>query len=185
MKKIAIVYHSGYGHTQVLAQKIAEGVKEAGVASELYPVTDLSAELQELNDFDGIVFGSPTYMGSISAPFKEFMDRSSKIWFERGWKNKLATGFTNSHSLSGDKFNTLVQLVTFASQHGMLWVPQVEPNMSNPAGHPEAINRLGSFLGVMAQSENEAPEVTPPFGDRETARLHGKHFANMVKAFSF
>lgn len=184
MKKIAVVYHSGYGHTQVLAQNIAQGINESGVVAELYSVTDLSSELQELKDFDGIVFGSPTYMGAVSAPFKEFMDRSSKIWSEKGWKNKLATGFTNSYSLSGDKFNTLVQLVTFASQHGMIWVPLVEPNMSNPAGNPEAINRLGSFLGVMAQSDNESPEVTPPIGDRETSRLHGKHFAFMVKAFS-
>ena len=71
---------------------------------------------------DAIIFGSPTYMGSASAPMKAFMDASSKVWFTQGWKDKLAAGFTVSSNQSGDKLATLQQFVTFALQHSMLWI---------------------------------------------------------------
>ena len=139
----------------------------------------MTSSPESLNEYDAIIFGSPTYMGSVSAPFKAFMDASSKVWFSQGWKDKVSAGFTNSHSLSGDKLNTLFQLTIFAVQHGMIWVGQGEMNGSpdGEAGKPDAINRLGSMLGVMAQSENESPEVTPPSGDLKTAELLGKRVA--------
>ena len=157
MKKVAVIYHSGFGHTKVLAESVLKGAQAVNdIEAKIYSVDDLSEELEELADVDAMIFGSPTYMGSVSAPFKAFMDKSSKIWFNQGWKDKLAAGFTNSNSLSGDKFNTLMQLVTYANQHGMLWVGQAEPNQSNPPGNPEAVNRMGSFLGLMAQSVNDS-----------------------------
>ena len=120
----------------------------------------------------------------MSGPFKTFMDSTACLWFARAWKDKLAGGFTNSHSLSGDKFNTLVQLVTFASQHQMNWVSLGLANESGygdlPSGHEKAVNHMGSFLGLMAQSENESPEITPPSGDLKTARLYGERFAQAV-----
>jgi len=183
MKKIAVVYHSGYGHTEVQAKHVlkgAEGVK--GIEAKLIKVEDVTEDPSKLNDYDGIVFGSPTYMGSVSAPFKAFMDASSKMWFEGKWQNKVAGGFTNSHSMSGDKLNTLIQLAVFAAQHGMIWVGQAESNAS-PAGEPgkaDAINRMGSTLGAMAQSENDSPEVTPPSGDLKTAELFGKRIAEIT-----
>ncbi|MFV9972394.1 MAG: hypothetical protein AB8V06_05700 [Francisella endosymbiont of Hyalomma asiaticum] len=50
------------------------------------------------------------------------MEKSSRKWYEQKWKNKITAGFTNSHSLSGDKLNYLMQLVIFAAQHRMIWV---------------------------------------------------------------
>ena len=123
MSKIAIVYHSGYGHTQVQAEAVARGAAAvAGSAVALIPVADAEARAAELDAADAIVFGAPTYMGSASAPFKGFMDWSSKAWFGQKWKDKLAAGFTNSGSHSGDKLNTLVQMFIFAMQHGMIWI---------------------------------------------------------------
>lgn len=183
MKKVAVVYHSGYGHTEVQAKHVLAGAKQVqGVSATLFKVEDVTVEPEKLNDYDAIVFGSPTYMGSVSAPFKAFMDASSKIWFEGKWRNKVAGGFTNSHSLSGDKLNTLIQMAVFAAQHGMIWVGQAEPNGS-PAGEPgkaDAVNRIGSMLGAMAQSENAAPDVTPPSGDLKTAELFGKRIAEIT-----
>ncbi|HCK91923.1 MAG TPA: hypothetical protein DHW71_02995, partial [Gammaproteobacteria bacterium] len=98
------------------------------------------------------------------------------------WKDKIAAGFTNSHSMSGDKLNTLMQLVVFAMQHGMIWVGQSELNQSpeTEAGHPEKINRLGSFVGAMAQSDNRDPIETPPFGDLETAAQLGQRVGRIT-----
>jgi NAD(P)H dehydrogenase (quinone) len=127
MSKVCVVYHSGYGHTQKQAEAVAEGIaSESGAECRLLPVAELESEeapaWAELDACDAMIFGSPTYMGSASAAFKQFMEASSKRWMEQRWADKLAAGFTNSGSQNGDKQNTLLQFVTFAAQHGMLWV---------------------------------------------------------------
>lgn len=184
MVNIAIVYHSGYGHTEVQAQHVLEGASSVdGVTASLHKVEDLTNDTSALDDMDGMIFGSPTYMGSASAPFKAFMDATAGTWMAQKWKDKVAGGFTNSHSLSGDKLNTLMQMIIFSMQHSMVWVGLGETNHS-PDGEPgkaDVVNRIGSFAGAMAQSENDSPEVTPPSGDLETARLLGIRIATMTK----
>lgn len=183
MTKVAVLYHSGYGHTEVQAKAVAKGAAQVdGVEVKLVKAEEATQNLDLVKDADAIIFGSPTYMGSVSAPFKAFMDASSKVWFTQGWKDKIAAGFTNSHSLSGDKLNTLIQLAVFAAQHGMIWVGQAELNQSpdGQAGKEDAVNRIGSMLGAMAQSENAAPNVTPPSGDLKTAELLGKRVAQVA-----
>lgn len=186
MTDIAIVYHSGYGHTAVQAEHVAKGVAAvSGVTVRLLKAEDVTDDPSVLNAADAIIFGSPTYMGSVSGVFKSFMDATAKLWFEGAWRDKIAAGFTNSHSLSGDKLNSLIQMVVFAAQHRMIWVGQGEDNAS-PDGAPgqhEAVNRVGSFLGAMAQSENAEPEKTPSGGDLKTAELLGRRVAELTKAF--
>ena len=184
--KIAVVYHSGYGHTEVIAKAVYEGTLEMkGTESKLIKVSPegkiSEADWQTLEKSDAIVFGAPTYMGSLSGPFKMFIDTTSKIFFEQKWKNKIAGGFTNSGGLSGDKLSSMLELVILAGQHGMIWVsPGILPE--SPYA-PENINRLGSYLGVMAQSDQGSPETTPPSGDIKTAKLYGKHIAEVAEKF--
>src|ERR671921_718783 len=111
MTRIAVVYHSGYGHTQRMAQAVAEGAN-----AELIAI-DAEGNLppngwEQLKAADAIIFGTPTYMGSVSWQFKKFADASSKPWYAQEWKDKVAAGFTNSAGMSGDKFNVLVTLFT-------------------------------------------------------------------------
>src|SRR3546814_17235293 len=78
---IAVVYHSGFGHTEKQAQAVAEGAAAvAGARAILVPVAEAEARIEELNAADAIVFGTPTYMGGVSGPFKTFMDATSKVW---------------------------------------------------------------------------------------------------------
>lgn len=187
MTTIAIVYHSGYGHTAKQAQAVFEGAASvAGSAAKLYPVAGLDeAQWAELDAADAIVFGAPTYMGSASAPFKGFMDASSKAWFTQKWKNKIAGGFTNSASMNGDKLNTLVQFAVFAAQHGMVWVGAGLPPANSSSAQRNDPNFLGSYLGAMAQSPSDASaEVAPPAGDLETARLYGRRIAETAQQFA-
>ena len=186
MSKIAIVYHSGYGHTAKQAHAVLAGAASvAGSEAKLYAVADIGdAQWAELAAADAIVFGSPTYMGSASAPFKGFMDASSKAWFTQQWKNKIAGGFTNSASMNGDKLNTLVQFAVFAAQHGMIWVGASLPPANSSKAQRDDPNFLGSYLGAMAQSPSDAAaEVAPPAGDLETARLYGQRIAEMTQQF--
>lgn len=183
MPQIAIVYHSGTGHTKKVAECIEEGIKSAGNPKvKIYTADEAIANIDELDNFDALIFGAPTYMGSVSAKFKEFMDASSKKWLTQSWKNKIAAGFTNAGSLSGDKLNTLITLSIFAAQHGMIWVGQAEkPASSNGhGGKPDQINRMGSSLGLMTQSDNASPANTPSSGDIQTARLFGKRITEIA-----
>jgi NAD(P)H dehydrogenase (quinone) len=110
-----------------------------------------------LDACDAMIFGSPTYMGSASAAFKAFMEATSQRWMEQRWAMKLAAGFTNSGSQNGDKQNTLMQFVTLAAQHGMLWVNLNQmPGNNSTAGSENDMNRLGASLGAMAQSNVDA-----------------------------
>ena len=182
--QIAIVYHSGFGHTRKQAEAVAEGAAAiAGAQVALIPVAEAEARLDEINAADAVVFGSPTYMGSVSGPYKTWMDSTSKVWGQ--WNGKLAAGFTNSASQSGDKLNTLVQLSIFAAQHGMHWINLgLMPGNNNSQGSVADLNRLGSFLGAMAQSNaDQGPEHGPIASDLETARILGRRVAETAAQF--
>ncbi|MES0884429.1 flavodoxin family protein [Roseibium sp. SCP14] len=183
MKTVAIVYHSGFGHTEVQAKHVEMGAASVeGVTTRLLKAEDITNKPTILNDADAIIFGSPTYLGTVSAPFKAFMDSTTNIWFQQEWKDKIAAGFTNSTSLAGDKLSTLIQLAVYAAQHGMIWVGQSEMNSSpeGQPGHQAAVNRTGTMLGAVAQSENDDPSVTPNGGDLKTAELFGERVARVT-----
>ena len=184
MKKVEVVYHSGYGHTAVVAKAVHQGASRIeGVEAGIQSVEAI--DWARLDAADAIIFGSPTYMGSVSAPFKAFMDETSSRWYERAWRNKLAAGFTNSASWSGDKLNTLIQMVVFAAQHGMIWVGLDQlPGYNSSQGTPEDLNRIGSYLGAMAQSNaDQGPDVAPPQPDQDTAALLGARVARAALAW--
>jgi len=181
--KVAVVYHSGYGHTKILAEAVARGAQShPGTEVALIPVAEAEARAAEIDAADAVIFGAPTYMGSVSAPFKTFMDWSSKAWFARTWKDKVAAGFTNSASQSGDKLNTLMQLAVFGMQHGMVWVGlDLLPGNNSSKGSVNDLNRLGSFVGAMAQSNSDAPpEQAPIESDRKTAEHLGRRVAQVA-----
>lgn len=185
--QVSIAYHSGYGHTEALAQAVAGGARRAaGTEVHIIDVTAMTDEdWDTLDRSDAIVFGSPTYMGAVSGPFKLFMDQTSKIWMDRGWQNKLAAGFTVSGSQAGDKFATLSQLATLAAQHGMLWVSLNQlPGNNSSAGSVEDLNRIGGSIGAMAQANtDEGGDIAPPPADRETAALLGARVALLAGVF--
>lgn len=173
MSDIVIVYHSGYGHTA----KIAEAVAAGSGASLL--ALDAQGELpaggwEQLQAAKMIVFGSPTYMGSVSWQFKKFADASSKAWFTQAWKDKLFAGFTNSASMNGDKHSTLHYFITLAMQHGGLWVGSGLMPSNNKAATRDSLNYVASFAGLMTTTPSDAsPEEMVP-GDLATARAFGE-----------
>jgi NAD(P)H dehydrogenase (quinone) len=169
MTQTVVVYHSGYGHTQRVAQFVAEGAKATIVAIDA-DGNITNAEWEALNAADAIIFGSPTYMGTVSWQFKKFADATSKQWFGSAWKDKVAGGFTISASPSGDKLSTIQYFITLAMQQGMVWVGQPAMNDGN-------INRLGSNSGVMAQVGPTSPAADIPQGDLDTAKAYGERVA--------
>ena len=104
MPTVAVVYHSEFGHTRAVAESIARGAESVeGITAKLMIVSDLplpspTKQLvglwDDLADADAIVMGCPTYMGTISAKLKTFMESSGQVWAKQGWRDKLAAGFT-------------------------------------------------------------------------------------------
>ena len=189
MAKITIVYHSGFGHTKVIAERIARGTTfHPGIQATLLTAESLTSGesgtagvgWDELHSADCIVFGCPTYMGSVSAELKRVFERTGKVWGRQLWRDKLAAGFTNAAATSGDKLNAIQDIFHFAMQHGMIWVSQ-GVMMTGATEHD--VNRMGSYAGMMAQSRDDSPEVTPPEGDRRTAELFGKRLAEVTLRF--
>ncbi len=184
MTNIGIVYHSGTGTTAQLAEAVEAGVNQVSGASAFrFRVTGEEIRqgrycnddvLNQLARMDAMIFGSPTYMGGVSAQFKAFADATGEVWAAGGWANKLAAGFTIGSNLNGDQSSTVSYLTTFASQHGMLWVGLDVPGLD--VGTREVTNRLGAQSGLIAQTRslNVAEE------DLITARYLGSRVASLA-----
>jgi NAD(P)H dehydrogenase (quinone) len=179
---VVVIYHSGYGHTQRMAQAVA-----AGAGAEMIAI-DAEGNLpaggwEALAAADAIIMGSPTYMGSVSWQFKKFADASSKPWYTETWKDKLFAGFTNSSAPNGDKSSTLNYLFTLAMQHGGIWVSQGMLPSNSKAAQRNDPNFLGSYSGAMAHSPSDAGAGEMAPGDLETARSFGERVASVAARF--
>lgn len=182
MSKLAIVYHSAHGHTAFMARQIHAGAIDVdGIDARLIEAQDIARTPDELVDYDGFIFGSPTYLGGVSGPFKSFMDATGRLWRMQQLKGKLAAGFTVSSLPAGDKQSTLLSMFIFSMQHGMLWVGNpILPEQHSGVPYDEAANRLGSWSGLMAQAGHGAPAEEFVPGDIKTARLFGRHVAQSL-----
>lgn len=183
MAAITVVYHSGYGHTQRMAEAVADG------AGATLLTIDAEGNLPEngwevLRQADAIIMGSPTYMGTVSWQFKKFADASSKPWFGQEWKDKVFAGFTNSATMNGDKLSTLHYLFTLAMQHSGIWVGTGLMPSNAKAAQRNDVNYVGSSSGAMAQSPSDSSPSEMLPGDLETAKLFGQRVAAVTAKFT-
>jgi len=153
MSKVVIVYHSGYGHTQRVAQHVAEGAQ-----GELLAI-DAEGNLPEnawdkLNAADAIIFGA--------------------------WQDKVFGAFTNSASPVGDKGATLISLQTLASQHGGIWVSLGLLPSNKKESTRQDVNSLGGSVGLLVQSPSDASVDEIPQGDLDTAKRYGQRVAEVA-----
>ena len=182
MAKVAVVFHSGYGHTQRMAQSVADGAN-----ADLVTI-DADGNLTEdgwatLNEAGAIIMGSPTYMGSVSWQFKKFADASSRPWYTQDWKDKIFGGFTNSANVNGDKHSTLHYFMTLAMQNGGVWSGTGLNYNNTKASQRGDVNYLASSAGPMAQTAGHASAEEMNAGDLETARLFGARIAEVASKF--
>ena len=137
--KVAIVYHSGFGHTSVQAESVRDVAASTGAVTSLISVDDIEDNRDQLDEADAIIFGSPTYMGSVSGPFESFMDASSGTWHERRWQDKLVAGFTNSASQSD---------------------ADSDPDIAPPASDRKTAYHLGQRVAKLAATWQPAQSTT-------------------------
>lgn len=182
MNRLAVIYHSAQGHTAHIASHVADGARcVLHTEVDLLTADEVAQAPDALRKYDGFILGSPTYLGGVSGPFKRFMDTTGRLWRQQRLKGKLAAGFTVSSLPSGDKQSTLMSMFVFSMQHGMLWVGNpFLPGQHTGAAEDEAVNRLGSWSGLMAQAGHAAPADAFPAGDIKTARMFGRNFAETL-----
>jgi NAD(P)H dehydrogenase (quinone) len=180
---IAVAYHSGFGHTAVLADAVASGARDGGAHVTVIAVdamTDVDWDI--LDAADAIVFGSATYMGNVSAAFQAFAEQTGRRCFNGAWRDKVAAGFTNSGGKSGDKMHTLTSLAVFAAQHHMHWVNLgLGAGWNTSTASEDDLNRLSFFLGAGAQTDVDAePNGVHP-SDVRTCRHLGERVALVTR----
>jgi NAD(P)H dehydrogenase (quinone) len=155
---VVVAYHSGFGHTAVLAKAVAAGGRDAGAYVSIVAVDRMTEEDWDVLDgADAIVFGSATYMGNVSAAFQTFAEQTGRRCLNGTWRDKVAAGFTNSGAKAGDKMHTLSSLAVFAAQHHMHWVHLgLGAGWNSASGSDDDLNRLGFWLGAGAQTDVDA-----------------------------
>lgn len=96
MKKVLIAYFSLTGKTEMMAQYVAEGIRFSGNEAVTKKISDIKTA-DDLNNYDGYIFGSPTYHRDMAEPMKTFLFLAKKANLE----GKLAGAF-GSYTHSGD-----------------------------------------------------------------------------------
>lgn len=187
MSVISVVYFSGSGHTAKMAEAVSKGTASvAGAKAQLVAISgdDIvkgrfknDTLIAGLDQSDAMIFGSPTYMGGPAAQFKAFADATVERWFGQKWRDKFAAGFTVSGTPSGDKFSTLQYFQTLAMQHGMLWV-----GLGELPAQADGVNRLGSWVGAMGESDSGSSAVTLNEHDLLTGERLGKRVAQIASS---
>jgi len=183
---VAIAYFSGYGHTLELANAVRDGVESVPDTSCVMVDVAIPAETNwdALDAADAIIFGTPTYMGSASGAFHVFAEATSTRWTTQAWRDKLAAGFTNSGSMSGDKLHTLQYLSLLAAQHGMHWISLgLMPGWNTTTSSEHDHNRLGFYLGAGAQTWNDQGPEAVHGSDLATARHLGTRVATQARIY--
>ena len=151
MPEILIVYDSVGGTLATMARQVARGVRQVpGVQARLRSVAPVSitpeavapavpedgapyASIDDLVECSGLLLGSPTHFGNMTAAMKHFWDRSTEIWFGGGLAGKPAAVFTSTGGPHGGQESTLLSMMLPLLHHGMLIVglPYTEPALVN------------------------------------------------------
>src|SRR5207245_2754216 len=120
--KVLVVYHTIYGHTLQLARAVTEGVKlVAGVEAVFSRAPEFPPTEQEL-EADGLLLGSPTRYGNMTAQMKALIDSTASLWLAGAMEGKPAGVFTSTASTHGGQETTCVTMMIPLLHLGMLIV---------------------------------------------------------------
>ena len=201
--KILVVFHTVYGHIHALANAVAAGVQEVqgvelvvrrvrefpenvqrmeqekGYSFQVYQGLKSIPEctLEDLKDADGVLFGSPTRYGNMTAQMKALIDSTAQLWLTGAMEGKPAGVFTSTASTHGGQETTLVTMMIPLIHLGMIivGVPYSAPGMihTDPRG--------GTPYGATTIAGPQG-ELQPSPEDLTIARLHGKRVAEAAVA---
>ena len=176
MTNILILFYSRHGATAKMANMIARGVTEAGAEPILRTVPAVStvceatedsipssgapyASLEDLQNCDGLILGSPTRFGNMAAPLKYFLDGTSSLWLSGKLAGKPAAVFTSTSSLHGGQESTLLSMMLPLLHHGMLLLglpySETDLNSTRTGGTPYGPSHLAGLESNLPLSDEE------------------------------
>ena len=196
MAKVLVLYYSMYGHIETMAKAVADGARSVkGTEVTIKRVPDLMPEevarkagakldqaapiatVDELPNYDAIIFGTPTRFGNMCAQMRNFLDQTGRLWLNGSLIGKVGSVFASTASQHGGQETTITSFHTTLLHHGMIVVGvpyscQEIMNMSEiTGGSPYGASTLAGGDGGRQPSENEI----------KIARFQGAHVAKVAK----
>jgi len=195
MSKILVLYYSTYGHVERMADAIAEGARSVpGAQVDVKRVPELMppevakasgvkldqaapiAQVDDLANYDAIIFGTPTRFGNMAAQMRNFLDQTGGLWMRGALVGKVGSVFCSTASQHGGQETTLTSFHTTLLHHGMVivGVPYSEPRLVEmnevTGGTPYGATTIASADGSRQPSGNELA----------IARFQGVHVAKIA-----
>ena len=196
MTKILVLYYSMYGHVEIMAEAVAEGARSVESADVIIKrVPDLVPEdvarkagakldqaapiatVDELPNYDAIIFGTPTRFGNMCAQMRNFLDQTGRLWLSGKLIGKVTSVFTSTATQHGGQETTITSFHSTLLHQGMIIVGvpyscQELMNMDEiTGGSPYGAGTLAGVDGKRLPSENEL----------KIARFQGRHVAGIAK----
>jgi NAD(P)H dehydrogenase (quinone) len=192
MTKILVLYYSRYGHVATLATAIADGARSVPDTQvvikrvpELTPDEETErrgsasavpvASVEELADYDAILFGTPTRFGNMAAPMRSYLDRTGQLWVKGALVGKPGSVFTSTGTGGGNE-STIISFATTLIHHGMVFI-----------GLPYACPELADITELKGGSPWGAATIAGADGSRQPsvkelaqARFQGKRVASIA-----
>lgn len=194
MTKVLVLYYSSYGHIERMAQAVAEGVREAGAEAVIKRVPELVpaevarkagykldqpapvATVEELPQYDAIIFGSGTRFGVVTSQMRNFLDQTGPHWASGALVGKVGSAFTSSATQHGGQESTILTLIPTMLHHGMVVV-----------GLPYSFQGQMGLDEIKGGSPYGASTITGGDGSRMPsdielagARYQGRHVAQIA-----
>ena len=194
MAKVLVLYYSAYGHIEAMANAVAEGAREAGAEVDVKRVPEIVsrevaeksgfkldqaapvATVDDLKDYDAIIFGSGTRFGNVTSQLRSFMDQTGGLWMSGALVGKVGSVFTSSATQHGGQESTILTFIPTLLHQGMIVV-----------GLPYAFQGQMGLDEIKGGSPYGASTITGGDGARfpsavelEGARYQGRHVATIA-----
>ena len=194
MAKILVLYYSSYGHIEKMSQAVAEGVREAGAQADIKRVPELVpeevarksgykmdqpapiAKIDDLPQYDGIIFGTGTRFGNMASQMKNFLDQAGGLWVKGSLVGKVASVFTSTATQHGGQESTLLTFHPVLLHLGMVIVG-LPYSFQGQMGHSEVMG--GTPYGASTIAGGDGSRM-PSQIELDGARFQGKHVAQIA-----
>ncbi|MGD0722229.1 MAG: NAD(P)H:quinone oxidoreductase [Roseiarcus sp.] len=198
MTKILVLYYSSYGHIESMAQAVAAGAREAGAEADVKRVPEVVsaevakamhfkldqaapiAKIDELADYDAIIFGTPTRFGNMAGQMRNFLDQAGGLWLQNKLVGKVAAVFTSTASQHGGQESTILTFIPTILHLGMVFVG-LPYSFTGQFGHDEV--KGGSPYGASTIAGGDGSRQ-PSAVELEAARFQGAHVAKIATKVS-
>jgi len=196
MTKVLVLYYSSFGHTERMAQAVAEGVRKACAEADIKRVPELVSEdvakksgykldqaapiaaVAELPNYDAIIFGSGTRFGVVTSQMRNFLDQTGGLWAKGALVGKIGSVFTGSGTQHGGQESTILSMIPTLLHHGMIVVGLPyslrvnRDTMKSPAVRLTARPRLHDPMAAACPQRMNSPAHA--FRGRHVAQIAGK-----------